>query len=198
MSVVQGLSLSSSREELRDDLIYHTLITNNTTLTALSSSLLLFLGFYHEQVYHDPAQIFSSCQTLNVTKSSSTSGMSMDFTAKYGPVPFTIVEVYNTPDNKQNEGVKGVFNKRADIPGGDLLVLPSVIVDVVPSSSGDYYEGFSIYSCKNVVGQASIREFVVATREEIPGEGVVEGMVKVAREVGVDVDLDDLKVVKEC
>ncbi|GMI58769.1 hypothetical protein TeGR_g7807 [Tetraparma gracilis] len=148
----------------------------------------LLKGLYYEQLYHDIAQVGASCQTLDVTDASA-DGLSMDFKVKYGPIPFTITELY-APGSSQ-----GVYTKKADMPGGDLLQLPSVVVDVTEGEGG--YDAFTIYSCLEIGGQA-VRELVIATREPEAAKEDLESMVQVARDAGVDVDLDSLKPVKPC
>jgi hypothetical protein len=81
------------------------------------------------------------------------------------------------------------------MPGGDLLQLPSVVVDVTEGEGG--YDAFTVYSCLEIAGQA-VRELVIATREPEAAEEDLESMVQVARDAGVDVDLGELKRVKPC
>jgi hypothetical protein len=145
-------------------------------------------GFYYEQLYHDIAQIGSSCQTLNVTASDN--DLSMDFSVKYGPIPFTIVEKYTSQDEV------GFFIKNADMPGGQLISLPTVVVDVTTDENGDY-DTMTLYSCLSLVGKSAVKELVVATRERVPDQSVVDGMVAVAKKMGVDV-VDDVKAVEAC
>jgi hypothetical protein len=51
-------------------------------------------GFWYEHAYIDIAQVGSSCQTLNSTYDAASGLISMPFAVKYGPIPFTIVELY--------------------------------------------------------------------------------------------------------
>ncbi|GMI36965.1 hypothetical protein TrRE_jg7148 [Triparma retinervis] len=141
-------------------------------------------GFFTEQAYSDIAQVGSSCQTLNVT--SAPSGLlSMDFSVKYGPLPFTITEVY-TPEVVDPPS-PGLFEKNADVPGGKFLKLPTVLVDVAED-----YSAMTIYSCLEVGGQA-VRELVIATREEEADEDYVRELIDQAIEAGVDIDADKIK-----
>ena len=66
-------------------------------------------NFYYEQLYHDIAQVGAKCQTLNVTSSDSDDGViNMAFSVKYGPVPFTINEIYTPTKAGESLGKKGV------------------------------------------------------------------------------------------
>merc|ERR1712216_1063110 len=79
-------------------------------------------GFWYEQAYIDVAQVGASCPTLNSTVATDGSGeVSMDFKVKYGPVPFTITEVY-TPTAK-DAAHAGLYMKNAKGfgPGSKLL-----------------------------------------------------------------------------
>ena len=51
-------------------------------------------GFWYEHAYIDIAQVGASCQTLNSTYDAASGLISMPFAVKYGPIPFTIVELY--------------------------------------------------------------------------------------------------------
>merc|ERR1711988_934197 len=83
-------------------------------------------GFWYEQAFMDIAQVGASCPTLNSTRTES-DVVSMDLKVKYGFIPFTITELY-TP-----EGTPGIYNKNAKMPGGGLLNLATVVVDVQPA-----------------------------------------------------------------
>ena len=56
-------------------------------------------GIWYEHNYIDIAQAGSSCQRLNGTYFDETKVLNMDFSVKYGPLPFTITEIYNLPPN---------------------------------------------------------------------------------------------------
>ena len=95
----------------------------------------LMVGLWYEQAYMDVAQLGASCQTLKGRFNSSTQLLSMDFSVRYGPLPFTIVEDYKPFDER------GLYVKRAEMPGAGLLTLPTVIVDAVPSQDGSTFSG---------------------------------------------------------
>lgn len=56
----------------------------------------------------------------------------MAFAVKYGPIPFTITELYSP------HGEVGYYIKRAKMPGAKLLELPTVVVDVTMGANGLY------------------------------------------------------------
>merc|ERR1719461_2133849 len=146
-------------------------------------------GFYYEQVYSDIAQVGADCQTLNVTTDGTT--LSMDFSVKYGPIPFTIVEVYLEVDSSE----KGYFNKNAKMPGGKLLTLPSVFVHVEGGSSRGY-DAMVIYSCLSLARQ-KVQEVIIATKEvEVPQERLKSLIATVVNQVS-DFDANDLKFVNQ-
>ena len=66
----------------------------------------------------------AACQTLNSTRAAS-GIVSMDFSVRYGPISYALVEVY-TP-----HGRPGLYTKHAKLPGGRLLRLRTVVVDVL-------------------------------------------------------------------
>jgi hypothetical protein len=120
----------------------------------------MLVGFWYEQAYTDIAQAGSSCQTLNTTyvdpSAAKDPGMlSMDFKVKYGPLPFTIVEQYRP----QDATTKGWYKKKADMPGGGLIVLPTVVVDATLSADKTQYDTMTLYSC-----DVGVTELVFATR----------------------------------
>lgn len=114
-------------------------------------------GFWYEHGYIDPAQVGARCQTLNATirgPSWTTGRVDMDFSVKYGSVPFTITESY-----APNAELSGVFLKReTTFPGGKLLQLPTVVVDVSPTS-------YILFSCLQLPLVPPVHEIVVASRE---------------------------------
>ena len=94
----------------------------------------------------------------------------------YGPLlPFTITELY-TPD-----GARGVYTKRAQMPGGRLIELPTVVVDATPST-------YILYSCLAPLGVAAVSELVVATRSSAVNESMVQRSLAVAKGLGVPFD----------
>ena len=113
-------------------------------------------GFWYEHAFIDVAQVGASCQTLNATHDAA-GAVSMDFKVRYGPIPFTIVELY-TP---QNASVPGWFIKNAQMPGGKLLNLPTVAVDVHTYGGEDT---MTLYSCIAPLHAAQVNELVFASR----------------------------------
>ncbi|GMH47723.1 hypothetical protein TrVE_jg8932 [Triparma verrucosa] len=146
-------------------------------------------NFYYEQLYHDIAQVGAKCQTLNVTSSDSDDGViNMAFSVKYGPVPFTINEIY-TP----TKAGPGLFNKNADMPGGKLLTLPTVVMDVAPD-----YSTMTLYSCLELPGSNAVRELVIATIDPEPSDETVQALIETAIDAGVDIKREDIKAVDYC
>lgn len=107
----------------------------------------------------------------------------MDFAVKYGPIPFTITELY-TPGKEV-----GLYSKNADMPGGKLLTLPTVLVDVEED-----YSAMTLYSCLEIGGQA-VRELVIATKDENVDDTYVQELVDNALAAGVDIEPDSIKKV---
>lgn len=90
-------------------------------------------GFWYVQAYKDPAQVGASCQTMNSTRARGGSGViSMDFSVRYGPIPFTIVEVYTPTTDK----TPGLYTKNVKEPGGQFVNLATVVVDVMKDTCG--------------------------------------------------------------
>ena len=142
--------------------------------------------FFNEQLYFDIAQVGAKCQTLNVTSSGDDHSISMDFSVKYGPLPFTITELYTPSDEI------GMYVKRAAMPGGRLLELPPVIVDI----RMDQKEGvtaFTVYSCLDF--GPGVRELVIATKDLNPPQELLDDIVDTALRARVDIASDDLKKV---
>merc|ERR1711998_327955 len=104
--------------------------------------------------------------------------VSMDLAVHYGPLPFTITELY-TP-----EADRGLFNKNAAMPGGKLLNLATVVADVQP----DYMILFSCIDLK----LTHVTEVVIATRKRSPGEQAVSQIVSTAHALGVPFEDKDL------
>jgi len=169
-------------------------------------------GLWYELAYHDPAQIGSTCQTLNSTLDTATGKLVMPFSVKYGPVPFTIVEEYSPTSEV------GVYSKIALPPisakalgrsasalaqsrlggrtaAGDTLTLPTVFVDVTttaPSSSATEYETMTLYSCVQVDDDHIATELVFASRDKDATDETLDAMEAVARAQGVEWDDADL------
>jgi len=143
-------------------------------------------GFWFEHAYIDIAQIGASCQTLNSTHSDVDGRVIMDFTVKYGQIPFTIKEAY-TPTNDE---ARGHFIKNAQMPGGKFLSLPTVVVDVHTYGDDDT---MLLYSCIHPFTE--VQELVFASRSNIIDDATLENMKKVARGTGIAWNDKDLKIV---
>ncbi len=104
----------------------------------------------------------------------------MPFRVNYGPLPFTIIELYAA-----ESGVSGYYKKRADMPGGSFLQFPTAFVDVVPDAEGSRYERMTLYSCLTVLGAFPTEEHVYATRSPVFDQAVQSEMEAVARTVGL-------------
>ena len=91
------------------------------------------VGLWYESAFIDIAQIGASCQTLNTTYNETSGRLTMPFAVKYGPIPFTIVELYDP----QSE--KGMYLKHVNMPGGKLLKLDTVIVDATAKDDTSTY-----------------------------------------------------------
>lgn len=130
-------------------------------------------NFWYEQAYIDIAQVGSTCQTLN--GSVADGKLSMDFRVKYGPVPFTIKELY-TPAS-----FRGGFSKNAAMPGGKLLTLPTVAVHVSASA-------FILFSCLEVPLLPPVIEFVLATRARTIDDDSLAALLSLAHSLNVPFD----------
>lgn len=152
-------------------------------------------GLWYEQAFIDIAQVGASCQTLNSTLNATSGVIDMAFAVDYGPLPFTITEVY-TPAND----TKAYFRKEAQMPGASLLVLPTVVVDFTEGSSlgggddGAGYETMTLYSCLNVLGSA-VEELVLATRMPTADPAVLSAMEASASKAGVPFNVSQLTMV---
>mmetsp|Transcript_23949 Transcript_23949/g.62604 ORF Transcript_23949/g.62604 Transcript_23949/m.62604 type:complete len:206 (+) Transcript_23949:308-925(+) len=138
-------------------------------------------GLWYEWAYQDPAQVLSSCQTLNATLHPS-GVVDMAFSVKYGPVPFTIVEIY-TPNNATANS-SGVYRKTVDEPGAKYAALPTVFVDVTANSASDSYETMTIFSCVEELG-VTVTEVIFAGRTPQPDGDKLAQMEAVAKTAGV-------------
>eukprot|EP00040_Diaphanoeca_grandis_P043779 m.10243 g.10243 ORF g.10243 m.10243 type:complete len:200 (+) comp8200_c0_seq1:80-679(+) len=147
----------------------------------------LLSGLWYEQAYIDIAQILSKCQTMNASYSNTTGIIDIDFKVDYGPIPFTIVEVY-TPINS---ATKGYYIKEARMPGAQFLQLRTAVVDVGHNGMAPYTT-MTLYSCVNKLG-IKVPELVFATRDRTPNATVLAEMEKTARSLGVQWDDKNLK-----
>jgi len=152
-------------------------------------------GLWYEHRYIDPAQAFASCQTLNTTigEEGGSKTLVVDFSVRYGAVPFTIREIY-TPTEPP---VKGIFKKNVDKPGGSLLTLPTAVVAALPHPSGGrQYVAAALYSCLDVslLGRR-VDEVVFMTRSPNPDAAALAELQRVAEKVGVPFSPADLRQV---
>ena len=141
-------------------------------------------GLWFEHAYIDIAQAGASCQTLNSTFDAASQQINMAFKVDYigKVVPFTIIENYSPKAN-----LTGYYTKKAKMPGSSLLTLPTVVVDVVPSSSDGSgpYEAMTLYSCINPAHAAQVTELVIATRSPTIEADTLSKLEATARAAGV-------------
>ena len=139
-------------------------------------------GMWHEQAYIDVAQVGSACQTLNGTLTAA-GELSMRFRVKYGPVPFALTETYTPMANASS----GLYWKRARVPGGGLLKLRTVVVDVSPAAGGV----FVLFSCAG-----PIKELVVASRTSTLDNETLAESLALAHRLGVPFEDADVKLAR--
>lgn len=149
---------------------------------AASFSSAALSGMWYEQAFIDIAQVGASCQTLNGTASAD-GGLSVDFHVTYvGKVlPFTITEVY-----KPDDATAGVYMKHAQMPGGKLLNLPTVVVDVSPQS-------YVLFSCLELPLLPPVMELVVVTRGAAANATLVASLLGLAKQLGVPFEAADVR-----
>lgn len=147
-------------------------------------------GLWYESAFIDIAQVGASCQTLNSSYNASSGVLTMPFSVKYGALPFTIVEVYD-PKN-----TTGMYLKHVNMPGGKLLKLDTVIVDVTAPSATSPYETLTMISCVDVLGITET-EVVFAMRKPLDStnHATLEKMESKARALGAQWDETKLKEV---
>ena len=147
-------------------------------------------GLWYESAFIDIAQVGASCQTLNATYHEDSGQLVMPFAVKYGPIPFTIVEVYN-PQN-----ATGMYLKHVNEPGGKLLQLDTVIVDVTAADDTSPYETLSMISCVDVAG-INVQEVIFAQRNPLDSSNnaTLQAMENTARSLGAEWDASKLKTV---
>ena len=83
---------------------------------------------------------------------------------------------------------QGGYTKHAAMPGGSLLQLPTVVVDVTD-------EAITLFACVDVPLVGHVPELVVATRARVPSSDVVEQQIALASSLGVPFDRADVKAV---
>merc|ERR1711998_285197 len=149
---------------------------------------------WYEHAYIDIAQVGTSCQTLDVSYAQDTGEVTMDFSVKYGFIPFTITENYTPVAGSLD--VRGYYNKNAAMPGGSLLTLPTVVVDATESEDGSTYESMTLFSCAaDPHGIADVRELVFATRSKSISADELASLEATARALGVPFKTAELKSV---
>ena len=111
--------------------------------------------------------------------------LDMQFAVKYGPLPFHLTERY-TPI----EGAPaGLFIKRAQVPGGRLLSLKTVVVDVDPVAGT-----FTLFSCAELGALLPpLTELVVASRARLSPDATVAAQLALALRLGVPFAAKDVK-----
>lgn len=150
-------------------------------------------AFWYEQAYIDIAQVGSRCQTLNTTVNVAEGSMQTAFKVDYGAIPFTIIEKYAPNDNRS----AGMFVKTAQMPGAQLLKLPTVIVDVEQATSKNgknssaSYSSAILYSC-TVKLDVPIHELVFMTTDKIISDATISQMEAIARNAGISWKEGDL------
>jgi hypothetical protein len=136
-------------------------------------------------------QIGASCPTLNVTPTGS-GNFTAPFSVKYGPIPFTINEVYAAVSTTL---LPGMFIKTCRVPGGQFLQLPTAVVDTALDATGAIYERLTMYSCIDILGAIPIVELAFFTRSASWDAAVQSDMESIARKVGVTWDEKQLNYV---
>uniref|UniRef100_A0A7S2NIK0 Lipocalin/cytosolic fatty-acid binding domain-containing protein n=1 Tax=Zooxanthella nutricula TaxID=1333877 RepID=A0A7S2NIK0_9DINO len=148
-------------------------------------------GLWYEHRYMDLAQVFASCQTLNATVLGTglqAGTMLVEFSVRYGPVPFSLRERYAPGDPPE----RGVFTKTVDLPGGAWIPLRTAVVDVGPAGPGGRYGSAAVYSCwASPVGP--VAELLFVTRDPVPDEPELARLESVARLQGVPFGRADLR-----
>ena len=140
-------------------------------VAASSFSTANLMGVWYEAAYHDLAQAGARCQQLNT--SITASGFDVNFRARYGPAPFSLTERYT-----REGSAAGVFIKRATLPGGTLVRLPTVVVDVLPHA-------LTLFSCTDELpGHSTVSELVVATKHS-GDDASANALQALARALGV-------------
>ena len=150
-------------------------------------------GLWYEHNYIDIAQVGSTCQRLNGTYFDDSKVLNMDFSVQYGPLPFTITEIYNPPANA-SEADRGYYIKRAKMPGSKLLLFPTVVVDATLNTSTNLYDKLIMHSC-TVKLDILVQEIVIATRNKLEDPAVLNTMQAEAKKEGVKWDPKNMKTV---
>ena len=152
-------------------------------------------GLWYEAAYIDPAQVGASCPTCTISYDAASGTLTCPFKVKYGPVPFTITEVY-TPQNTSS--LQGLYTKRVEAPGSKLAEFESVVVDAAfGQDNTTSYSTWTLYSCKNVVGGA-ITELQFFARDKNISDDDLGAMKSIARSLGVSWDDSKLKRAPPC
>ena len=103
-------------------------------------------------------------------------GFQQDFSTKYGSVPFAQTYIYRQDD-------KGLYTKYLE-GNEDTLTLPTVVVDVVVGSDGQY-STMTEYTCKEVGGVQATTELRFSSRSKSLDAATLQSMKDVAIAAGV-------------
>ena len=147
-------------------------------------------GLWYESAFIDIAQVGASCQMLNATYDPESGRITNPFSVKYGPLPFTIVELYD-PLN-----ATGMYLKHVNMPGGKLLKLETVMVDATAPNATTPYETLTMISCVDVAG-IEVQEVIFAMRAPLDSgnHATLEKMESTAKALGAKWDDSKLKEV---
>mmetsp|Transcript_81166 Transcript_81166/g.216899 ORF Transcript_81166/g.216899 Transcript_81166/m.216899 type:complete len:193 (-) Transcript_81166:135-713(-) len=136
-------------------------------------------GKWYEVLFADPAQVAASCQVFMNEYNSSDATFEQQISVRYGKIPFSQTYIFE----RDPSGEKGVYTKY--LQGAKaLLQLPTVVVDVTESNG--QYSLMTTYTKKDIVGKASVQELRLVARTPTLDNATLQGMVDVARKVGID------------
>ena len=121
------------------------------------------------------------------------SSISLRYASK--SLPFTLTELY-TPTGLNSTGpmVRGLYTKRAQVPGGKMLQLPTVVVDHLEYPMHPEQTYYILFSCKDLHPLPPVRELVIATRALTVDSSVVDGALQVASDLGVPFRRSEVKL----
>jgi hypothetical protein len=143
-------------------------------------------GLWYEQAFMDIAQAAASCQKLDFDVHDGVPVAA--FSVKYGFLPVSITQVFAPTDEA------GVYLKHAQIPGGMLLKIPTVVVDATADT-------LTLFSCRDFEGISPgispFKELVVATRHPSPSSDVVDDKLAEAQKLGVPFERTEVSLVDQ-
>lgn len=109
----------------------------------------LMMGEWYEQAFVDIAQVGTRCEMITGSFAN-TGELVLDFSVKYGNIPFTISEHYFDVSPPQ----RGHYTKKIVIPGtkkvSNLVNIDAVILDIIGNAT--HYEAYSLYGCVEEIG----------------------------------------------